>query len=105
MTKYSENTALTQTSLQGLNDLQHLLNNITRHKTSIEKSGNFCYNARHKVLVLPCLLAPCCIRKCESTRSLRPVKELPLHIVKTLCLVLVSSLHVARMMRWRLLNL
>jgi hypothetical protein len=45
MTKHSENTALMQTSFQGLNDLLRLQNYITRHKTSVEKSGNFCYNA------------------------------------------------------------
>lgn len=93
------------TSLQGLNDTQRLQNYITRHKTSVEKSGNFCYNASHKVLVHHSLLALRSIRKCKSARRLRPVNELLLHIVRTLCLVLVSSLHAARKMRWRLLNL
>ena len=105
MSKPSENTAHRLTSFQGLNDLLRLQNHITRHKTSVEKSGNFCYNARYKVLVHQSLLALRCIRKCQSARSQRPVKELPLHIVRTLCLVLVSLLQSARKMRWHLLNL
>jgi len=93
------------TSWQGLNDAQRLQNNITRHNTSVEKSGDFCYNARYKVLVLSSLLALRRHLKCDNARSLRPVKELPLHIVRTMCLVLVSLLQSARKMHWHLLNL
>lgn len=105
MTKYSENTALTHASFQGLNDVPRLLNNITRHKTRLEISGNFCYNTNYKVLVHPSLLALRSIRKCKSARRLRPVNELLLHIVKTMCLVLVSLLYGARKLRWHTQNL
>lgn len=105
MTNLSENTAPMQTSFQGLNDLQCLKITITRHKFCVEKSDDFWYNARHKVLVLSSLLALRQHLECYNARSLRPVKELPLHIVKTLCIVLVSLPHAARKMRWRLLNL
>lgn len=92
-------------SFQGQNKVLRLQNYITRHKASLEKSGVFCYNAKHKVLVLTCLLALRCIWKCESARSPRPVKEFPLHGVRALCLVLMSLLQDARKMRWHLLSL
>lgn len=78
---------------------------ITRINVSVEKSTDFCYNAGYKVIALPCLLALRCIWKCQSARSPRPVKELSLHIARTMCLVLVSLLHGASKMRCYSLNL
>ena len=105
MSKQSENTAISQTRFRGLNSLLRLQNYITGYKTSLEKIGEFWYNANQKIIVLSSLLALRRHLKCDNARSLRPVKELPLHSVKTLCLVLVSLLQNVRKMRWHLHNL